>query len=87
MDEPTPINLGTGREITIKHLVELIAHLTGFTGRIDWDATKPDGQPRRCLDTTRAKKLLDWEAKMPFEEGLKNTIEWWRAQAVVEERV
>lgn len=79
MDDPTPINLGAGFEITIKDLVELIVKLTGFKGRIEWDATKPDGQPRRCLDTSRAAKLLDWRAKVGFEEGLKRTIEWYRA--------
>jgi GDP-L-fucose synthase len=78
MDEPTPINLGAGFEITIKDLVELIARLTGFTGEIRWDASKPDGQPRRCLDTSRAKSLLDWEARVGFEEGLTKTIAWWR---------
>jgi GDP-L-fucose synthase len=78
MEEPTPINLGTGMEITIKSLVHLIARLTGFTGEIRWDSTKPDGQPRRCLDTERAKKLLDWSAKIGFEEGLRRTIEWFR---------
>jgi GDP-L-fucose synthase len=81
MDEPVPMNLGTGMEITIKDLVELIARLTGFKGEIRWDATKPDGQPRRCLDTTRAKKLLGWQAQVSFEEGLKRTIEWWKAQS------
>jgi len=80
MDEPTPINLGTQSEITIKDLVELIAKLTGFAGEIRWDATKPDGQPRRCLDTTRAKKLLGWQAEVGFEEGLKRTIDWWRSE-------
>ena len=79
MDEPTPINLGTCMEITIKDLVELIARLTGFKGEIRWDATKPDGQPRRCLDTSRAKDLLGWEAQVGFEEGLRNTIEWYRS--------
>lgn len=81
MDEPTPINLGTGMEITIKDLVELIAKLTGFKGEIRWDSNKPDGQPRRCLDTTRAKKLLNWQAQVGFEEGLKRTIDWWRAES------
>lgn len=79
MDEPTPINLGAGFEITIKDLVELIVKLAGFTGRIEWDATKPDGQPRRCLSTERAAKLLGWRAQVGFEEGLKRTIEWYRA--------
>ena len=78
MDEPTPINLGAGFEITIKDLVELIAKLTGFGGEIRWDATKPDGQPRRRLDTSRAKELLGWQAQVGFEEGLTKTIAWWR---------
>lgn len=82
MDEPVPINLGTGMEITIKALVELIVKLTGFQGKIRWDATKPDGQPRRCLDTTRATQLLGWSAQVGFEQGLKTTIEWYRANRV-----
>lgn len=77
IEEPVPINLGNGREITIKNLIELLAKLTGFTGAIEWDATKPDGQPRRCLDTQRAKKMMGFEAKMSFEQGLKNTIDWF----------
>ncbi|MCA9284797.1 MAG: GDP-L-fucose synthase [Phycisphaerales bacterium] len=81
MDEPVPVNLGTGMEITIKDLVELIARLTGFKGRIEWNASKPDGQPRRCLDTSRAKRLLGWEAKVGFEEGLRRTIDWWRSHS------
>ena len=81
MDDPTPINLGAGFEITIKDLVELIVRLTGFTGAIEWDATKPDGQPRRCLDTSLAAKLLDWRAQVGFEEGLKRTIEWYRTNS------
>jgi nucleoside-diphosphate-sugar epimerase len=85
MDDPTPINLGTQMEITIKDLVELIAKLTGFKGEIKWDSSKPDGQPRRCLDTSRAKKLLKWQAQVGFEEGLKRTIEWWRKEAPKQE--
>ncbi|MFN0131945.1 MAG: GDP-L-fucose synthase family protein [Phycisphaerales bacterium] len=80
IEDPTPINLGNGREITIKALVELVAKLTGFAGKMEWDATKPDGQPRRCLDTQKAKRLMGFEAKMPFEEGLKRTIEWYQGQ-------
>ena len=80
ISDPEPINLGTGREITIRDLVELIVKLVGFEGRIEWDTSKPDGQPRRCLDTSRARERLDWEAQVGFEEGLKRTIEWWRAQ-------
>jgi GDP-L-fucose synthase len=79
MDDPTPINLGTNMEITIKDLVHLIAKLTGFAGEIRWDSSKPDGQPRRCLDTTRAANLLDWRAKIGFEEGLRRTIAWFRS--------
>jgi len=82
MEEPTLMNLGTGNEIRIKDLVELIAKLTGFEGEIVWDDTQPDGQPRRCLDTRRAKQLMGWEAKMPFEEGLRRTIQWWREHGV-----
>ena len=84
MTEPTPINLGTNMEITIKDLVHLIARLTGFADgstidqRIKWDTSKPDGQPRRCLDVSRAKKLMDWEAKVGFEDGLERTIAWFR---------
>lgn len=78
MDEPLPINLGTGMEITIKNLVELIARLCDFKGEIRWDPTKPDGQPRRCLDTALAAEKLNWRAQVGFEEGLKETIAWWR---------
>lgn len=77
MNDPTPINLGTGREISIRHLVELIAKHTGFRGEIRWDASKPDGQPRRCLDTSRARDLLNWSAQTDFEEGLRQTIHWY----------
>lgn len=79
MTEPTPINLGAQFEITIKDLVELIVKLTGFEGEIRWDSTKPDGQPRRCLSAERANGLLGWRAEVPFEEGLRRTIEWFRA--------
>jgi GDP-L-fucose synthase len=81
LDDPTPVNLGASFEIKIKDLVELIARLCGFEGYIEWDTTKPDGQPRRCLDCTRAEKLLGWKAQVSFEEGLKRTIEWYRAHA------
>ena len=79
MDTPDPINLGAGFEITIKDLVELIVGLTGFSGAIEWDATKPDGQPRRCLSTAKAERLLGWKAQVGFEEGLRRTIDWYRA--------
>ena len=81
MEAPEPMNLGTGSEITIRDLVTLIARLCGFNGEIRWDASKPDGQPRRCLDTQRAAQRLDWRAKVGFEEGLRRTIEWFRSRA------
>jgi len=77
---PEPVNIGAGFEIKIKDLVEKIARLTGFKGQIRWDPSKPDGQPRRRLDTSRAKKLFGFEAKTSFDEGLKATIDWYRAQ-------
>jgi len=73
-----PVNLGSGNEISIKDLVEMIARLTGYAGELVWDTSKPNGQPRRGLDTNRAKEYFGFEAKMTFEEGLKNTIEWFR---------
>jgi GDP-L-fucose synthase len=76
-DSPEPINLGSGREITIKDLTELVAKLTGFTGRIAWDPTKPDGQPRRCLDVSKAKAAFGFTADTPFETGLQKTIQWF----------
>jgi GDP-L-fucose synthase len=82
IDEPTPINLGTGMEITIKDLVTLIARLSGFTGAIEWDPTKPDGQPRRCLDTSRAEQLMGFKARVSFEEGLRRTIDWYASAGV-----
>ena len=81
MDQPTPINLGTGGEITIRDLVGLVARLCRFEGEIRWDASRPDGQPRRCLDTSRAERLLGWRARVGFEEGLRRTIEWFERQA------
>jgi GDP-L-fucose synthase len=77
-DDPAPINIGTGMEVSIKDLVELIVQLCGFEGEIVWDATKPDGQPRRCLDVANARKHLGFKAKMDFETGLGRTIEWYR---------
>lgn len=72
------VNLGTGREIKIRDLMGLIARLTGFRGEIVWDKTKPDGQPRRCLDTSRAERLFGFRAATSFEEGLRETISWYR---------
>ena len=76
-DEPEPVNLGAGFEITIRELAELICTLSGFDGEIQWDTSRPDGQPRRCLDTTRAKKEFGFVARTDLREGLKNTIEWY----------
>jgi GDP-L-fucose synthase len=87
MNDPLPINLGTGREITIRRLVELIAKLTGFTGGIEWDTEKPDGQPRRCLDVSRAAELLNWHPRVDLEEGLQRTIEWFNQQSEFREVV
>jgi GDP-L-fucose synthase len=73
-----PVNIGAGFEITIRDLVGKIVRLTGFKGKIRWDSSKPDGQPRRCLDTSKAKKLFGFEAKTDFDTGLKQTIEWYK---------
>jgi GDP-L-fucose synthase len=78
-DGAEPVNLGVGREITIRELVELVARLTRFEGEIRWDASKPDGQPRRALDTSRARELFGFEARTSFEDGLQRTIEWYEA--------
>jgi GDP-L-fucose synthase len=77
-DGVEPVNVGAGFEICIKDLVHLIAELTGFQGRILWDTTKPNGQPRRCLDTHRASELFGFRAKTDFRKGLERTIEWYR---------
>ena len=76
-DDPDPVNLGSGREVAIKELAETIARLAGFTGRLRWDASKPDGQPRRGLDTTRAEKEFGFTAKTSLEDGLATTIDWY----------
>lgn len=76
-----PVNLGTGEEISIKDLAELICELMAFKGELVWQTDKPNGQPRRCLDTTRAREVMGFEAQMPFREGLKNTIDWYRSHA------
>jgi GDP-L-fucose synthase len=80
-DSPEPMNLGSGREITIKDVTELIARLCGFKGTIEWDHTKPDGQPRRQLDVTRARHEIGFTAATPLEEGLKRTVDWYRSAA------
>jgi len=79
-DKPEPLNIGAGFEIKIKDLVSLVVELTGFRGEIAWDSTKPDGQPRRRLDVSRAEKEIGFKAKTDFREGLRRTIEWYKAQ-------
>jgi len=78
-DGSEPVNLGAGFEVTIRDLAETIAKLTGFTGRLVWNTSQPDGQPRRCLDTTRAATFFGFKAMTPFEEGLRQTVEWYRS--------
>lgn len=73
-----PVNLGSGREVPIRELVEIIADIAGYTGDIKWDASKPDGQPRRVLDISRAKELIGFEPCTPLEDGLKITIQWYQ---------
>ena len=76
-NDSQPVNLGSSYEISIRDLLQTIARLTNFSGRIVWDTTKPNGQPRRKLDTTRAKEFFGFESQIPFEEGLRRTIEWY----------
>lgn len=79
---PEPVNLGTGYEISIRDLITLICELMGFEGEIVWETDKPNGQPRRCLDTERAKQAFGFTAQVEFRQGLKNTIDWYRQHAV-----
>ena len=79
-DDPEPVNLGAATEITIRELTETIARLTGFEGRLVWDPTKPDGQPRRMLDTSRARERFGFEATTSLEQGLRRTIDWYRSE-------
>jgi GDP-L-fucose synthase len=79
-DGEAPVNLGSGRDVSIRELTELVAQEIGYTGRIIWDTSKPNGQPRRCLDTSRAATLFGWRARTPFEAGLRRTIAWYRRE-------
>ena len=79
-DKSDPVNLGAGFEISIRDLAEKIGRLTGFKGRFVWDRSKPDGQPRRCLDTSRAEREFGFQARIGFDEGLRQTIDWYAAQ-------
>jgi GDP-L-fucose synthase len=87
-DGPEPVNLGAGREISIRELAELIAELTDYTGRIVWDTERPNGQPRRSVDATRARELFGFEARTPLRAGIERTVAWYRAAvaSVVESR-
>lgn len=76
-DGPEPVNLGSGSEISIRELAAMIARITGFRGQIIWETDKPNGQPRRALDVTRAMEYFGWQARMPFEEGIRRTIAWY----------
>ncbi len=79
-EESEPVNLGAGSEISVRDLAEKVAALTGFGGRIEWDTSRPNGQPRRMLDTSRARERFGWEARTPLEEGLKKTVAWFLEQ-------
>ena len=79
-DKPDPVNVGAGCEIRIRYLVGVIAELAGFRGEIVFDATKPDGQPRRCLDVSRGEREFGFRATTDFLEGLRRTVEWYRSQ-------
>ena len=85
-EKPDLVNLGSGEEISVRHLLELIAALTEYRGSVRWDAAKPDGQPRRCLDTTRALAEFGWRAKTPLREGLQKTIAWYANEVRSETR-
>jgi GDP-L-fucose synthase len=80
-DGAEPVNLGAGKEISIRELAEVVAEVTGFTGRIEWDTTKPNGQPRRSVDASRARELFGFEARTPLRDGLERTVAWYRQQA------
>jgi GDP-L-fucose synthase len=86
-DGTEPINLGTDREVTIRETVETIARLVGFEGELRWDPSKPDGQPRRRVDASRAEQLLGWRAQTPFDEGLRRTLDWYLANRADAERI
>jgi GDP-L-fucose synthase len=86
-DDAQPVNIGSGMEISIRELVEKIADLTGFEGEIEWDFSQPNGQPRRCLETSRARRLFGFQASTGFEEGLRRTIQWYEARKLSPSRL
>jgi GDP-L-fucose synthase len=79
LEDSEPVNVGSGREISIRDLVGKIASAVGYEGRVRWNSEKPDGQPRRCLDTTRAERTLGWKSRTAFDDGLRRTVEWYQA--------
>ncbi|CAB4890853.1 unannotated protein [freshwater metagenome] len=81
-----PINIGNDHEVTIRETVETIAKTVGFEGKLVWDASKPDGQPRRRVSVERAETILGWRARMPFEQGLRNTLDWYLANRAEADR-
>jgi len=81
IDDPAPMNVGTGREITMRALAALVADATGFRGQVIWDPSRPDGQPRRSLDTSEAARRLGWQARTTLEDGLRETVRWYRESA------
>jgi GDP-L-fucose synthase len=87
LTDSEPVNLGSGREIAIRELVGEIADAVGYTGRVRWNTDKPDGQPRRCLDTSRAERALDWKAFTSLQDGLARTVAWYRARRGRQARV
>jgi GDP-L-fucose synthase len=78
-EDAAPVNLGSGQEVSIREIAERIAALTGFRGRVAWDTSRPNGQPRRCVDSSRAEKAFGFTARTPIDEGLRRTVEWYRA--------
>src|SRR5690606_34288751 len=80
-DDPAPVNLGSGQEISIRELAGMIARLCGYKGQLTWDTSRPKGQPRRCLDVTRARERLGFEASTSLGEGLATTIAWYKQSA------
>ena len=85
-DKAEPVNLGSGMEISIRDLAEMIAEMTGFKGKMIWDSSQPNGQPRRCLDVSRAEREFSFRAATPFQEGLRKTIEWYTARQMADVR-
>jgi len=79
-NKPEPVNIGAGFEVKIKDLVNLIVQLTGFKGKVVWDKTKPDGQPRRMLDTSRAREEFGFKARATFKDGLEKTVDWYKSK-------